>query len=104
MKTASAKELLEDIGALINANSFYKILEEMGLVEEAEYLSSTGSGEIKTYSRLTEAGIIYGGNKKNVFSAKTNLVFYKNAFPSLYAAACLAASVHADSLVAESCK
>ncbi|MDP9928435.1 hypothetical protein [Variovorax paradoxus] len=98
-RTASAKELLQGINALLNANALYAILIQMGLAEEAEYRSSTGSGEIKSYTRLTEAGLLYGRNKESGFSASTTMVFYESAFLSLYAAACQEVSGHALSLM-----
>ncbi|TWD86375.1 hypothetical protein FB547_104319 [Variovorax beijingensis] len=99
MRTASAKELLQGINALLNVNALYAILIQMGLAEEVEYRSSTGSGEIKSYTRLTEAGLLYGKNKESGFSASTTMVFYESAFLSLYAAACQEASGHALSLM-----
>ncbi|MDQ0571067.1 hypothetical protein QFZ42_002901 [Variovorax paradoxus] len=99
MRTASAKELLQGINALLNANALYAILIQMGLAEDVEYRSSTGSGEIKSYTRLTEAGLSYGKNKESGFSASTTMVFYESAFLALYAAACQEASGHALSLM-----
>ncbi|MDM0110071.1 hypothetical protein QTH97_34575 [Variovorax sp. J22R24] len=101
MKTASAKELLEGMGALLNAAALNKILLMMGLAEEIEYLSSTGSGEVKSYTRLTERGLAYGKNKESGFSEKTTMVFYESGFRSLYVATCQAVSEHAHSLIPE---
>lgn len=102
IRTASAKELLQGINALLNANALYAILIQMGLAEDVEYKSSTGSGEIKSYTRLTEAGLTYGKNKESSFSASTTMVFYESAFLSLYVAACQEASGHALSLMTAS--
>jgi len=55
-----------------------------GYAELHQYASSTGSGEIKSFKRLTEQGEVFGVNKASMgHPFKTEARFYGEAFPQL---------------------
>ncbi|EBU7766774.1 hypothetical protein [Salmonella enterica] len=83
MKGLSAKDLLNKHSSPLNAASLLNAMLLAGLLEEKEYISSTGSGEIKSYRSLTEAGLKYGMNKKSGYSEATELRFFPSTFSEL---------------------
>ncbi len=53
----------------INAASIMNALVRAGVMEIAEYESTTGSGEIKTYKRIADAYLEYLGDCKHKVNA-----------------------------------
>lgn len=59
------------------ASSVLQMMQWAGLVEDVEYTSSSGSGEIKHFLRLTERGLAYGVNLASpVSKEKTEVAIY----------------------------
>lgn len=81
----SASEMLEAHGSLMDAITFFRLLEKIGFVEKKEYLSSTGTGEIKTFKSFTEKGLKYGINRGTKHPIKTECRFFKETFSELMA-------------------
>ena len=79
----SATELLEASDSFIDATMFFKLLEKAGYLKKVEYLSSTGTGEIKTYKSLTEMGLKYGINRGTKHPPKTECRFFKETFDDI---------------------
>ena len=62
---------------------------------EKGYLSTTDSGEIKSYLVLTEQGLEYGKNAFNPFHEfKTDPKFFEDKFPHAYLLALRALLAH----------
>ena len=97
-KAVSAKDLLEENSSPLNSASLFDALLIAGLLEEKKYVSSTGSGEIKSYLSLTEEGQQYGVNRISRYSEKTELRFYPSKFKDLLLIASKAILQHAESL------
>jgi len=76
---------LTQFRAPINAASLLALAEVAGLVTDAEYLSSSGSGEIKTCRKLTDEGLRYGINLEGFRSAATDIRLYPESFREFYA-------------------
>lgn len=90
-KLDSAKRLLQKHDLPLDANSFYKGLALSGLMTEVKYLSTSGSGEEKTYWQFTGEGECFGENKKNHFHEfKTEPKFFEVTFLQAYLVACKA--------------
>lgn len=83
MKAESLTSLVKDAGISLNAASLLTALVRTELAETVEYPSTTGSGEIKTFVRLTEAGLKYGVNKSTMHEFKTDPRFFAETFPKL---------------------
>lgn len=95
-KLNSAKNLLQKHALPLDANSFYKGLTLSGAMHEVEYLSTSGSGEVKNFWQFTSEGERFGENKKNHFHEfKTEPRFFEAVFLHAYVAACKAISEHA---------
>lgn len=77
----SATQLLKQLAVPLDAKSFLAGLELAGLLVEREYLSSTGSGEVKRYKALTEEGLAYGVNAPTMSPEKTEVKFFRKTFP-----------------------
>lgn len=67
----------------LHAQSVLQMMAWAGLVEEIEYVSSTGSGEIKFFQRLTETGLKYGVNLPTLSSVKTEIKINPKALASI---------------------
>ncbi len=99
-KPKSPKELLANRDAPLDATSFYALLELAGMIEWQEYLSTTGSGEIKRFRRLNRAGLNYGINAPTAHEFRTECRFYAENFPDLLKIAAGALSRFASDLSA----
>lgn len=97
-KVQSAKDLLEEHSSPLNSASLFDALLLAGLLEEKTYLSSTGSGEVKSYMSLTDDGQRYGVNRISRYSEKTELRFYPSTFKELLVVASKAILKHSESL------
>jgi hypothetical protein len=97
-KVQSAKDLLEEHSSPLNSASLFDALLLAGLLEEKKYVSSTGSGEIKSYMSLTDEGQRYGVNRISKYSEKTELRFYPSTFKALLVVASKAILKHSESL------
>ena len=80
MKPDSLTNLVKDKGISLNAASLLAAIVKTPLAEIAEYVSTTGSGEIKKFVRLTDAGLKYGINRTGVHEFKTEVRFYPHTF------------------------
>ncbi|WP_056396315.1 hypothetical protein [Massilia sp. Root418] len=67
----------------LHAQAILQMLIWARLVEEVEYLSSTGSGEVKTFQRLTHIGLEYGENVATLSPTKTEIKILPNSLPAL---------------------
>jgi hypothetical protein len=83
MKLLSITAALKHHQIPLHAQSVLQMLTWAGLVEEVEYLSSTGSGEVKTFQRLTAAGLQYGENTATLSPTKTEIKVRVSAIPEL---------------------
>lgn len=79
----SATKLLKQLAVPIDAKSFLAGLQLAGLLEEREYVSSSGSGEVKRYRALTADGLAYGVNAETLSAEKTEVRFYVETFPAV---------------------
>lgn len=84
MTVQTLTALLADNPCSLNPNVILKVLIQVGMAENAEYESTTGTGEIKSFYRLTGDGLNYG---KNILSGghpfKSSPKFYHERFPHL---------------------
>lgn len=84
MKTYTLTKLIDSSQSSLNANVILKVLIALEMAENAEYESTTGSGEIKTFYRLIGDGMVYG---KNILSGghpfKSSPKFYQETFNDL---------------------
>lgn len=95
-KLDTAKHLLQQHDLPLDANSLCKGLALSGAMKEVEYLSTSGSGEVKTYWQFTGEGEAFGENKKNRFHEfKTEPRFFERGFLNTYLVACKAITEHA---------
>lgn len=98
-KPAPASKFIKELGLPMNNKTFEQGLILCGDLESAEYVSSTGSGEIKTFLRLTQTGLALGQNAYSPFSPhRTDAVFFPSSFTIAYARAAAAIAKHADEL------
>ena len=65
----------------LHAQSVLQMLIWAGHVEEVEYPSSTGSGEIKKYQRLTDTGLKFGANMATLSPTKTEIKIDPTVLP-----------------------
>lgn len=96
MKVDSLTGLVKTTGISLNAASINQALIKAGLAEEVEYASTSGSGEIKKYVRLT--GTEYGINRATMHEFRTEMRFYPNRFPDLLRAVARQITTEAESL------
>lgn len=79
----SATELLEARNSFIDASMLFKLLGKTGHLNVVEYLSSLGTGEIKTFKSLTDKGLKYGINRGTGHPPKTECRFFEETFDEL---------------------
>ena len=81
----TAKAALDLHHLPLDAKSLFEGLIQANLMAEKGYLSTTDSGEIKSYLVFTEAGLEYGKNAFNPFhDFKTDQTFYNDKFTKAY--------------------
>lgn len=97
-KVFSAKDLLETHRSPLNPTSLFNGMILAGLLEEKEYLSSTGSGEIKSYLSLTNQGMRFGVNRASEYSQKTDIRFYTCTFKELLVLSSKAILNHSENI------
>ena len=96
-KVATAKKLLDLHKLPLDAATLSNALVLAGLMEVKKYLSSTGSGEEKSFLRFTEVGESFGKNTHNPFhDLKTEPKFYEDQFLALYVIAVTALYDHSQ--------
>lgn len=84
IKTATLTALLDEYSCSLDANSIMRVMMKYGLAEDAEYISTTGSGEVKRFRRLTDEGLNYGINEASSgHDIKTSPKFYVDTFHTL---------------------
>lgn len=83
MEIKTLKSLLADHDISFDANTIMNALIKSGHAENYEYASTTGSGAIKSFKRLTEAGEQFGINKPTMHPLKTEPRFHEEMFPAL---------------------
>lgn len=96
-KAASAKDLLDKCSSPLDPHSLRNAMLLAGLLEVKEYISSTGSGEIKSYHSLTEIGLKYGLNNNSGYSEKTEPRFFPSTFKELLILSSKAILSHSES-------
>lgn len=80
----SLKALISQFGVSFDASTIMNALLKAGYAENFQYLSSTGSGELKSFRKLTEQGEKFGVNKEGFGpSIKTEARFFESTFPDL---------------------
>lgn len=80
----SVTAALKERGVTLPAASVLQMMQWVGLVEEVEYTSSSGSGEIKRFLRLTERGLAYGINVPGpVSKEKTEVAIYPSVLGAI---------------------
>lgn len=84
-RTETITNLLKDTGSSLHPSTVNQIMLKAGLAEMAEYLSTTGSGEVKSFLKLNEAGGRFGENKWTAHPIKTSVRLYPEQFPELLA-------------------
>lgn len=95
----SAKKLLELHGCILTPGCFYDGLILCGAIENIEYISETGSGELKNFPKITESHLHIGKNVRNPFhKVKTEPKFYADNFIYTYQLACIAIAEQAKNL------
>lgn len=99
MKLLAAKDLLVKHSSPLDAASLFKAMQLAGLLEDKEYVSSTGSGEIKVYRSLTEEGLRFGINKESGYSEATEIRFFPATFGELLVIASMAILKHSEQFV-----
>ncbi|MGP5283841.1 hypothetical protein ACTXNJ_21945 [Pseudomonas helleri] len=78
------KALISKYDVSFDASTIMNALLKAGYAETFEYLSSTGSGELKSFRKLTVEGERFGVNKKSFGpSVKTDARFFESSFPEL---------------------
>jgi|GEM_PF-6796398 len=83
-KPATSKKLLELHGCLMNVGTLNNALLSCGVLESVEYLSSTGSGEVKNYLKIKDNFSHFGINTSNPFSKATEPRYFHDRFSELY--------------------
>jgi len=84
IKSATLTSLLDEHSCSLDAKSIMRVMMRYGLAEDAEYISTTGSGEVKRFRRLTDEGLNYGINEASSgHDIKTSPRFYIDTFPTL---------------------
>ncbi|NWB90232.1 hypothetical protein [Pseudomonas agarici] len=82
----SLKALISQYGVSFDASTIMNALIKAGYAENFEYLSSTGSGERKSFKKLSAEGERFGVNKEGFgLSIKTEARFFESKFPELLA-------------------
>lgn len=99
MKPESLTTLVKMTNTSANAASILCALRKSGLAKEVEYPSTTGSGEIKTFTSLTEDGLAFGINRSTDHPFKTEARFFPEKFPALLAAVAAQIKTEADELL-----
>lgn len=84
-QTETITNLLKDAGSSLHPSTINKVMLKAGLAEMAEYLSTTGSGEVKSFLQLNEAGVRFGENTWTAHPIKTSVRLYPEQFPELLA-------------------
>lgn len=102
-KNDSAKNLIKNLACPVDAPTLFQGLALAGFMEQCEYVSSTGSGEIKSYWRFAERGLRLGVNRSSSFSQATTPRFYADTFLEAVAIAALAVHQSTLALLSESC-
>ncbi len=82
-RTETITNLLKDADSSLHPSTVNRVMLKAGLAEMAEYLSTTGSGEVKEFLRLNEAGQRFGENQWTAHPIKTTVRLYPDAFPEL---------------------
>ncbi|KPA87256.1 hypothetical protein PF66_06166 [Pseudomonas asplenii] len=83
MQAKTLKSLIADHDVSFDANTILNALIKSGHAENFEYASTTGSGQMKSFKRLTEPGMQFGTNKSTMHPLKTEPRFYEETFPGL---------------------
>ncbi|MBM1191615.1 MULTISPECIES: hypothetical protein [Pseudomonas] len=83
MQAKSLKALIAERGVSFDASTIMSALLKAGHAENFEYASTTGSGAMKSFKKLTSAGEKFGINKPAMHPFKTEARFYDETFPEL---------------------
>ena len=83
MQAKSLKVLIADHGISFDASTIMAALIKTGLAENFEYPSTTGSGTLKSFKKLTPSGEQFGVNQPAMHPFKTEARFFAETFPQL---------------------
>lgn len=83
MQAKSLKALISEHGVSFDASTIMNSLLKSGHMENFEYSSTTGSGAVKSFKKLTLAGEQYGLNKSTMHPLKTEPRFFEETFPQM---------------------
>lgn len=84
-KPAAITALLRANDLSLDAATTLKALERAGVISEQKYVSTSGSGEIKSFRKIVEAQLRYGINAPTPHPFRTEPKFYREHFPGLVA-------------------
>lgn len=85
MQSYSLTQLSKETKTSLNAASILSAIIKTDLANEVEYVSTSGSGEIKKFVQLSDSGLRYGENRATIHEFKTEPRFYAKTFPELLA-------------------
>jgi len=83
MQAKPLKALIADHNVSFDPSTIMAALIKIGLAENLEYPSTTGSGALKSFKRLTPTGEQFGVNKPAMHPFKTEARFFAETFPQL---------------------
>lgn len=83
MQANTLKALIAEHDVSFDASTIMNALIRAGHAELVEYPSTTGSGALKSFKRLTTDGEKYGHNKSTMHPFKTESRFYSETFPEM---------------------
>ncbi|WP_095169654.1 hypothetical protein [Pseudomonas sp. Irchel 3H3] len=83
MQAKPLKSLIAEHGVSFDASTIMNALLKTGHAENFEYASTTGSGAMKSFKKLTSTGEKFGINKPAMHPFKTESRFYDETFPEM---------------------
>lgn len=81
----SLKDLCAHYDLSLNPASIHNALVNAGVMRTVSYLSTTGSGEEKTFKEIVPDYLHLGINRRSMHEFKTEPRFYIDSFPQLLA-------------------
>lgn len=85
MAVKSLKALVADFDVSLEPTTIFNALVRAGYVEDFEYPSTTGSGQMKSFKKILPHAERFGENRAAMHPFKTEARFYAEHFPELLA-------------------